>query len=141
MARIAAWLASAGVGFPGKRLAPWLPWLAGAGVGFALLLPLPEPGRKIGWHLPGLDKLVHAALFLVLGWVWLRWGRGGDRLERGDGLLALLGLAAYGGALELFQHWSGLRAAEWADGLANGAGLALAGWIESTVRARRGAAP
>ena len=73
-------------------------------------------------HLPstGWDKTNHALAFAVLALLGLAAYPG--RTAR-----VLLGLLAFGAAIEVLQSLTGYRTAAWLDLLADGAGVA-AGW-------------
>lgn len=73
-------------------------------------MPLPDTG----W-----DKTNHLAAFLVLGLL-------GQRAWPGAPVACCLGLLGYGAAIELLQSALPYRAAEWADLVADAAGLMLA---------------
>ena len=91
-------------------------WLCCAGFTLLALVPAPylPPAVFNVW-----DKAEHAFAFAAMG---------------GLGLLAyprrsvrvLVGLLAFGAAIELAQAATGWRSAEWGDWLADGMGLALA---------------
>jgi VanZ family protein len=79
------------------------------------LLPPRVPMPSTGW-----DKVNHVLAFTVLAML------GGPSFPQRIGRV-LLGLLAYGGAIELLQGLTDYRSAEWLDLLADAAGL-LVGW-------------
>lgn len=89
---------------------------------------------------PGLDKLVHVAMYGVLG-VLLRWAAA-ERLNRMAGWGLPLAGAGYGLSMEMGQLWlaAGGRSFSWADAAANLVGVVAAwlaaGWF-SNRRARQ----
>lgn len=93
----------------------WAFWLCMAAVLALCLMPPAQHLPSTGW-----DKANHALAFAVLAVL---------------GLLAhpartarvLLGLLAFGAAIEVLQSLTGYRTAEWLDWVADAAGL-LAGW-------------
>lgn len=93
----------------------WAFWLCMAAVLTLCLMPPAQHLPSTGW-----DKANHALGFAVLAVL---------------GLLAypartarmLLGLLAFGAAIEVLQSLTGYRTAEWLDLLADAAGLAI-GW-------------
>jgi len=100
---------------PSALLLRLLFWLALGAITVLALAPKPPAGVDLGW-----DKLNHVAAFAVLGLLaraawprsgWARWA---------------LALLAYGALLELAQGQTPNRSAEWADLLADGAGLLMA---------------
>lgn len=109
----------------------WRLALAGAMlvVGALSLLPLGSQPPSTGW-----DKTDH-----LLAYAWLAllacqaWpGRIG---------MALLGLMAYGGLIEVLQSLTGYRFAEWVDWLADGLGLLLGSSLWLMARKLRRAMP
>lgn len=119
---------------PYQRLARAAFWLTTAAVLVLTLMPaqfLPDTGPFNFW-----DKAQHALAFGVLTalglWGWpqpvLRWR-------------VLVALVALGGAIEVAQHLTGWRHGEWADWLADAAGVALVALIFLTVRPARSAEP
>lgn len=88
-------------------------WVACAAVGVLSLLPLTVPVPSTGW-----DKSNHALGFAVLALLGaVSWPCRRHRV--------LVGLAVYGGAIELAQAASGIRFGEWLDWGADLAGLAI----------------
>ncbi len=85
---------------------------------FWALREVNDPGAP--W--PYEDKVKHAAAFAAF--VWLGWRAGyREALHLGGGLLAL------GAAIEVAQFFTPWRSAEWADLLADAAGIALGLWL------------
>lgn len=75
---------------------------------------------------PYEDKVKHAAAFVAL--TALGWRAGyRDVLRLGGGLLAL------GAAIEIAQAFTSWRSGEWADLLADAAGIALGLWLAPRV--------
>lgn len=78
--------------------------------------PAPPPDLHLGW-----DKLNHTVAFAALGfcaalgWPAPRWAR----------LAVLAALLAFGGMIELVQHFVPNRSAEWGDLLADAIGIGL----------------
>jgi VanZ family protein len=100
------------------RIRPWR-WallLLAAAITLLALLPAPPQQASLGW-----DKLNHVAAFAtlavcaVLGW----------RDSHAARLAVLLGLLAFGGAIELLQLQVPNRSGEWADLGADVIGLGL----------------
>jgi VanZ family protein len=81
-------------------------------VAYLALAPAPPRAADFGW-----DKLNHAAAFGVLGF--------SASLGFGRSALAALALLLYGALIEAVQGFIPTRSAEWADLLADGAGIAL----------------
>lgn len=77
------------------------------------LLPPRIPMPSTGW-----DKVNHALAFLALAVL-------GYRAYPRRAALLLLGLLAYGGAIELLQGLTAYRSAEWLDVVADGLGALL----------------
>ena len=105
-------------------------WLAMAGVLALALMPtahLPTP--MLDWW----DKAQHALAFAVLtAWALWAWPAVVGR--------TLLGMLAFGGAIELAQWATGWRFGEWADLLADGVGVMLGwalGWGLAQIRRSR----
>lgn len=89
--------------------------------------PMPEePTLSTGW-----DKTDHIATYFLLGWLGLAaWRRRSGRM--------LIGLLAYSIAIEGLQSLTASRTGDWADVVANAAGLLLAaaavGWADARRR-------
>lgn len=81
-------------------------------VAYLALAPAPPKAADFGW-----DKLNHAAAFGVLGFAAC--------LGFGRSAVAGLSLLLYGALIELAQGFIPTRSAEWADLLADAAGMAL----------------
>jgi len=101
-----------------SRMPRWLAlaafWAAFAGIGVLSLLPPELPLPSTGW-----DKANHALAFMTLALLAAAcWPA--RRMQ------VLLGLAAYGAAIEVAQSLTGIRIGEWVDWAADVAGLALA---------------
>jgi hypothetical protein len=95
------------------------------------LVVLFTPASGVPWAPPGVDKVVHAALFAGLA-VSGRWA-GGDR-----GPLAAL-LVGYAAVSEVLQEWGPVdRTGSVADLLADVAGLLLGMLVWERVAASRG---
>lgn len=93
-------------------------WLWVVGVWILSLMPMPPQPLTFEFS----DKLEHAAAYAwLMGWFAVAY-RGCARLR------AALALMAMGLAVEIAQGWSGYRYFEWADVLADAAGVALAAW-------------
>jgi VanZ family protein len=93
----------------------WLAWGYTTLITAMLLVPMPsDPAPKV----PGLDKLVHVALFLLLGWVWHLAAR-----PKKVWFLALGFI--YGLAIEILQQFTG-RSFEYLDLVADSVGLVVA---------------
>lgn len=90
-------------------------WLLLLAVTLLALAPKPPPTADLGW-----DKLNHLAAFVALG-LLARLAWPAQALSRWA--LALLG---YGGLLEIAQGLTPNRHGEWADLLADAAGLLVA---------------
>lgn len=88
-------------------------------------------------QVPGMDKVVHVALYGMLG-ALLRWAAGRDNLSRAARALPLAG-AGYGLALEWLQIWAsdGSRGFTWGDVAANAVGVALGWQVLRRLSARR----
>jgi VanZ family protein len=83
------------------------------------LMPVPSTGVN--------DKLSHlVTYFLLAGWFALL------AAKRATLIWVLVGVAAYGGLLELLQAMTPHRQAEWADLLANSLGAASGIWLYFT---------
>jgi VanZ family protein len=100
------------------RTAPWrvLLLLLAAVIATLALMPLPPQAAGLGWdkanHLLAFGALSACAVF---GW----------RGQRAALWAVLAALLAFGGAIELLQQLVPNREAEWADLLADAAGIAL----------------
>ena len=84
-------------------------------VGYLALSPTPPKTIDLGW-----DKLNHAFAFTALAFC----GMLGYAGSRGTQSLACLALLGYGGLIEILQLFVPGRAAEWADLLSDGLGIA-----------------
>lgn len=93
----------------------WAFWLCMAAVLALCLMPPAQHLPSTGW-----DKANHALAFAVLAVLGLVAYP--TRAAR-----VLLGLLAFGAAIEVLQSLTGYRTAEWLDLLADGAGV-VAGW-------------
>ena len=104
-----------------EKFKRWTFWTAALIVGVLSLAPaLPRDLPDTGW-----DKSNHLLAFALLGVL-------GRVAYRGRAVAVLVGLLAYGAAIEVLQSFVPTRQAEWADLLADGLGLALAcacGWL------------
>lgn len=101
-------------------------WLAALAVLVLMLMP-PEHVQRLPFNF--LDKAQHALAFGVL--TLLGFGAWPQREER---LRLLTGLVIYGGAIEVAQHLTGWRHGDWADWVADSAGVAL---VAALALARR----
>ena len=110
-----------------RRLAAWLPPLAWAA---ALLVLSAQPSDRLPppgfW---GLDKLVHGALYAVLGALT---GRALRKRRRGVWIIAAAGLVGFGALDEWTQSFTPGRMSSAADLVAD----AIGGWIGLLVAAR-----
>jgi VanZ family protein len=101
---------------PRMRAWRWLLLVLAAAIAALALMPVPPEQAGLGW-----DKLNHLAAFAslalcaVFGW----------RSSRAARLAVLVGLLAFGGAIELLQLHVPNRAGEWRDLLADGIGIGL----------------
>lgn len=95
----------------------WVAWAATGGAVFLLFWPFPSMGRGVeGW-----DKSVHAMLFAVLAWAWVRClGEEARRRWR-----VVLALAAAAALVEILQPLTG-RSRDWMDALG---GMTGACWV------------
>jgi VanZ family protein len=94
----------------------WFRWAFALGLVVVMALALAPPQLPLpdtGW-----DKVNHALAFAVLALL----GFASDPPRK---RVLLIGLLAYGGAIELLQGLTDYRTAEWLDWGADGAGLAL----------------
>ncbi len=109
--------------------------LAGAWM-LVILALMSIPGRDLPHvELQWADKLVHAGLFFVLGWLWLR----GQPAVRPRAIAATLALgAAYALATELYQLLMPIgRSFDVFDALADVAGVALATALGAARQAKK----
>lgn len=121
-------------------------WLVAGlvGTGCGLYLALRPSGAASAWF-PGSDKLAHALSYLAMG-LWFA-----ALFERQYLTCVALGLFLFSVFVEILQSVMPYgRAAEWADLLANGIGIALAigvtaslreSWMHSIERLLRAAEP
>lgn len=86
-------------------------WACAVAVLVLSLAPVTTPMPSTGW-----DKTNHLLAFATLSFL----GRGA---YPGRMIVVLAGLLGYGGLIEILQSFTPDRAAEWADLLADGAGL------------------
>jgi VanZ family protein len=84
-------------------------------VGYMALMPAPPKRMDLGW-----DKLNHLAAFAVLACIGLLSFPASRRHQ----VVTMLGLIAYGGAIEICQLFVPGRSCEWADLFADLAGIA-----------------
>ncbi|MHB1121361.1 MAG: VanZ family protein [Ramlibacter sp.] len=94
----------------------WVFWLCMTAVLGLCLMPPAQHLPSTGW-----DKANHALAFAVLAVLGLA-------TDPARAARVLLGLLAFGAAIEVLQSLTGYRTAEWLDLVADGAGL-LAGWL------------
>lgn len=78
------------------------------------------------------DKLEHFLAYAALGLVGVATARNGSRVA-----LTILGIVAFGVAIEFLQTLSPGRYAEIGDGLADAAGAAVGGLVAMMLRRRR----
>ena len=90
---------------------------------------VPDPG---GPRFAQADKLNHLLAFGTLGGLAALCTAAGRR----PALLAMLGLLAYGGFIELVQTQLPTRHGDWADMLADGAGIVLGQLAAAALRRR-----
>jgi VanZ family protein len=108
------------------------------GVTALLLAPVPALFGELAPDELGrfpADKLAHAVLFVPLAWAWLDATDAARRISA-KGVVVLVALLAWGGALELLQEVTGWRRAEWADLAADAVGLALGAVVPRWLRFR-----
>jgi hypothetical protein len=122
-----------------RRLAAWLPVGLWAGVIFALSS---IAGTRVpAIDLPLSDKLVHALLYGVLGWLLRRAldRTRGQKAAVANVLLAILLATLYGVSDEIHQQWTPHRSADWRDVVADavGATLGTLRWGAPKWRGRR----
>lgn len=114
------------------RLARWLTALSFVGVFIACAIPghdLPEV------DIINVDKLVHVAMFAVLGWFLLH-ALGTD--VRGRVAWTLVLGAAYGGLIEVYQATMPIgRSGDVIDGVADAIGILLAVLLFQVMHQRR----
>lgn len=117
------------------QLRMWWLTLAWAVLIVALTVaPMPDTGASLG--VPGLDKLVHAALFGVLAWLALQArARGGAR--RPALWLLLVAIAVFAGADEWVQQFIAGRSADLLDWVADMTGMLSAVLILASAPLRR----
>ncbi len=103
------------------------------GIGWLALTPHPPPAANLGW-----DKLNHACAFATLAAVACLSLRSSSARPA-----ALLALLAYGGLIEIAQTFVPGRSGEWADLLADAAGIAIGALLAGavTAAAERGISP
>jgi VanZ family protein len=96
-------------------------WTACLAVGVLALLPATLPLPSTGW-----DKANHGLAFGALGLL-------GARCWPQARAVVLLGLVAYGGAIEVAQSFTPTREGEWLDWVADATGLLMAAvlWAKS----------
>lgn len=117
------------------QLRMWWLTLAWAVLIVALTVaPVPAAGASL--TVPGLDKLVHAALFGVLAWLALQArARGGAR--RPPVWFLVVTIAAFAGADEWVQQFMAGRNADFMDWVADMAGVLSAMLILASAPMRR----
>lgn len=85
------------------------------------------PGRQVPTvRVPHIDKVVHVALYAVLGALLVRALRRSGRLTRAALAVALLGVAAFAAVDEWHQRWVPGRSGDFADWSADLAGATFA---------------
>ena len=92
-------------------------------------IPNPDLGRVGAILPPGADKLVHAALYAVLGWLAWRAARpaSGRRRNAARVLLAIVALAAFDEWHQQFIPGRSMDVLDWAaDGIGASSGLLAA---------------
>ena len=99
-----------------RRWAPPLVWAA------IILLINSIPSNDLGvvapYSFPGADKIVHATLYAVLGWLGAR-AAGGENLNYAAGAWALASISIFAVADEWHQQFVAGRAADPLDWLAD----------------------
>ena len=103
---------------------------------------VPVTDLVLRMSLPWLDKVVHAALYGVLGWLVGAALVVSGRHSRWTFVLALVAIVAFAGADELHQHWLPGRVPMLSDWLADvvGATIGLSAGMMSLRRAVPGTA-
>jgi VanZ family protein len=123
-----------------RPLRAWLPAIGWATLLFVLSsIPGAAFPQVPGWH---ADKLVHALLYFVLGFLCARAFAATTRMTGASlALVATLVATAYGVTDELHQLLTPRRSCDWRDVVADGAGALLGAGAAITVIAhsnRRG---
>ena len=95
-----------------------------AAISVLALMPVPPPDLDIGW-----DKLNHLLAFTSLAFA-ATLSTPASRSRRAVLLIALLG---FGGLIEFFQLFVPGRSAEWADLMADAAGIAFGAAVASCL--------
>lgn len=112
----------------------WVPPLLWAALILGLTsIPNPNVG---GAGFPGTDKLLHGALYFVLGWLIVH-ALGIERSRTASFWVALLVIGVFAATDEMHQRWIAGRSAEQADWLADLIGAAL-GMTAARLRLSRG---
>jgi VanZ family protein len=97
-------------------------------VGYLALKPAPPTSVDLGW-----DKLNHVAAFAALAFS----AQLGYPTSQRTKLAALVAIFAFGGLIEVLQHFVPSRSAQWGDLLADLVGIAcgagLAAWLVRAV--------
>ena len=93
----------------------------------------------IGFSFPGLDKLLHAGYFFLTGLLAVRAARFGEGWSRTRTAVRLVLFAILWGCLdEIHQSFVPMRSVEFADVLADTAGVALAVILGERILRRTG---
>jgi len=114
-------------------LSLWLPPLAWAGVIFGLS-SWSGPEEPPRFWFPGLDKMVHAALFAVLAALLFRALAGGGKMRAA--LLAAVITALYGATDEWHQSFNASRSVEVLDFIADSIGGLIGAFAGFRLSAR-----
>jgi VanZ family protein len=93
-------------------------------VSYLALTPTPPKVIDFGW-----DKLNHMLAFTALAFAACLSYPASRRTR----LLLLCGLLAYGGSIEVVQHFVPGRSSEWGDLLGDAIGIALGAFIAAVV--------
>lgn len=95
-----------------------------------ILLTIDTHGVETGPVIPYLDKVVHAGIFGLLGflWVWFLASKGKDRW-----FAVFLFAALYGAGMEFYQENFTTREFEWNDIIADTAGALIGSLIGKKI--------
>lgn len=96
-----------------------------------ILIASSFPGKNIPdisfWNLLGVDKIIHAFLYGILTWLLMIFYMQVDNPVSHKFSLSFIISVAYGGLLELYQHYLlADRSGDWLDFIANVAGCVAA---------------
>lgn len=114
-----------------RKILIWAPPVLWAAFIFSLSHRTSAELPDVSWAPPGTDKLVHAALYCVLGGLLaLAFAVASPMRGRGRIILAAFALGlAYGGFDELHQAFVPTRSPDLLDLAADALGLALGAWL------------